>query len=352
MVGLCRCCASLKKPDLLVTIQNESDEICQKLEKCCQLFIRVRDSLPKVVCHECLECLDNSYKFYVKVNEAQETLEAFYPQTLPKDDIEVPVQIDANISEKSLVESTSLEKEELKDQEATSEEKCPRLKSDAALDNAQNSVEHSFILIDNTDLSQNVLGHEKEIPVANVDGNEKVTKAVAIAPREEGRSQKRKNCPTKRLLYKKIQKRTNNAAVSPSKLLETHPFSNEDNKYLEEVYTLLGMTKDDISDESAQVLAREVVEVHGDKEEVRVEKQHKNNDVERYILTAEGVFEKEHSDKDIKFQKNAAEKELTEQPTNEALRIISVEEVSDHLTNEKDILKEVCKISIFCLLKN
>uniref|UniRef100_A0A1I8PTT5 Protein krueppel n=1 Tax=Stomoxys calcitrans TaxID=35570 RepID=A0A1I8PTT5_STOCA len=80
MIGLCRLCASLKKPELLVAITEES-EIGLKLEKCCQLCINMKDALPRSVCQECLNCLNLSYKFYNKVKEAQETLEAFYPTT-------------------------------------------------------------------------------------------------------------------------------------------------------------------------------------------------------------------------------------------------------------------------------
>ncbi|TMW52277.1 hypothetical protein DOY81_002610 [Sarcophaga bullata] len=80
-VGLCRLCASLRKADVLTTIKDESNETCEKLRHCCQLDIKIKDVLPKSICQECLNNLNISYKFYLKVKEAQETLQALYPSS-------------------------------------------------------------------------------------------------------------------------------------------------------------------------------------------------------------------------------------------------------------------------------
>ncbi|KNC34187.1 hypothetical protein FF38_10125 [Lucilia cuprina] len=74
--NLCRLCASLRKMDFLVSI---TAEICEKLQKCCQLNINKQDALPKTICQECLGNLNKSHKFFIKVTEAQETLQALYP---------------------------------------------------------------------------------------------------------------------------------------------------------------------------------------------------------------------------------------------------------------------------------
>lgn len=79
MVGLCRLCASFRKMNVLIAINDESNDICQKLRKCCQLDIKLNDALPKSVCQECLENLNVSHKFYVKVQESQETLQTLFP---------------------------------------------------------------------------------------------------------------------------------------------------------------------------------------------------------------------------------------------------------------------------------
>ncbi|XP_061391890.1 zinc finger protein 3 homolog [Musca vetustissima] len=79
MIYLCRLCASLKKPDHLITINDETNDICQKAKECCQVHIRMQDLKPKQVCQECVESLNDYYKFYIKVKEAQEALETIYP---------------------------------------------------------------------------------------------------------------------------------------------------------------------------------------------------------------------------------------------------------------------------------
>lgn len=79
MVGLCRLCASLRKTDVLITIKDNSNEICDQLLKCCQLDIMMEDGLPKSICRECIANLNISHKFYMKVQEAQDTLQALYP---------------------------------------------------------------------------------------------------------------------------------------------------------------------------------------------------------------------------------------------------------------------------------
>lgn len=81
MVGLCRLCASLRKMDALISIQDDTNEICQKLRQCCQLRIHMQDALPKSLCQECLENLNSSHKFYMKVKDAQETLQTLFPST-------------------------------------------------------------------------------------------------------------------------------------------------------------------------------------------------------------------------------------------------------------------------------
>ncbi|XP_005185360.1 zinc finger and BTB domain-containing protein 17 [Musca domestica] len=79
MIYLCRLCASLKKPDYLVTINDETNDICQKAKVCCQVEIKMKDPKPKQICRECVESLNDCYKFYMKVKDAQEALETIYP---------------------------------------------------------------------------------------------------------------------------------------------------------------------------------------------------------------------------------------------------------------------------------
>lgn len=88
MVGLCRLCASLRKADVLTIIKDENSETCEKLRQCCRLDIKIKDTLPKSICQECLDNLNISYKFYLKVKEAQETLHALYPSSTPTEDRE------------------------------------------------------------------------------------------------------------------------------------------------------------------------------------------------------------------------------------------------------------------------
>lgn len=80
IVGICRLCATVKKVNSFLTIQQEDHEVCQKLSKCFQIKIEISDSLPKCICHECIQCLNQSFDFYTKIYESQESLSALFPK--------------------------------------------------------------------------------------------------------------------------------------------------------------------------------------------------------------------------------------------------------------------------------
>lgn len=86
MAEICRLCATLRKDEHLVKIEDSNHEICQKLRECFQFEIRIEDALPKCVCHNCVEALQQAFVFYTKVRDAQESLAVFYPSPTKNDD--------------------------------------------------------------------------------------------------------------------------------------------------------------------------------------------------------------------------------------------------------------------------
>ncbi|KAM7362690.1 uncharacterized protein ACRADG_013268 [Cochliomyia hominivorax] len=160
MVGLCRLCASLRKKDVLTTIKDESSEICEKIRKCCQIDIKMQDGLPKSICQECVENLNNSYKFYNKVKEAQETLETLYPTP----EVHGDKQKQITETQPSLLETLSVAKENFKKrkQSAVEEEivKLARIDENQTEDNRQMAKENK---LETSQVKENDAKKSKEV---------------------------------------------------------------------------------------------------------------------------------------------------------------------------------------------
>ncbi|XP_050316907.1 zinc finger protein 485-like [Bactrocera neohumeralis] len=72
MVGLCRLCAAVRKKDMLIPMNLD---ICQKVRECFGIeMCNSGDKLPKCACGICLETLQNTFSFFQKVKESQESL--------------------------------------------------------------------------------------------------------------------------------------------------------------------------------------------------------------------------------------------------------------------------------------
>ncbi|XP_036328092.1 zinc finger protein 665-like isoform X2 [Rhagoletis pomonella] len=79
MVGLCRLCAAVRKTDMLIPM---SVDVCQKLRQCFAMeMCQPEDKLPRRACANCIEALQNSFTFFKKLQEAQETLALLFDES-------------------------------------------------------------------------------------------------------------------------------------------------------------------------------------------------------------------------------------------------------------------------------
>ncbi|XP_037814425.1 uncharacterized protein LOC119605404 [Lucilia sericata] len=202
MVDLCRLCASLRKIDVLVSIKDESNEICEKLRKCFQLNIKMQDALPKTICQECMGNLNKLHKFYIKVTEAQETLQALYPN------ITTPEESNKNLesAQTSLVKTLSAIKEN------------PRKR------NSSQQKEDKVKFIKETDIQEI---EKTEIPLKQI----KLEKCITVKTNYSIKESKSKNSPENLLqeVYNMLDMTKEEAMMESSyEILETIEENAED----------------------------------------------------------------------------------------------------------------------------
>lgn len=242
MVGLCRLCASLKKSDLLINIQDESDEMCEKLQKCCGVCIEMSDTMPKSVCQLCLDQLDVCYGFYAKVQEAQEMLRTLFPSKQAERDIghvvplqkktlthelkpTTPMEIMDNKERHTTVDNIKMEQDNVEVQETlkvlyTSQQKNKRNNSDGSPNTSKQNTTAK-----GTKTKEPVMTQKKSL------GKIKMEKEIVE--------------------QSKLQSGNRDLTITISNVIsEVEDASSGDNDgYLQEVYNILGMTNVDEADQ-------------------------------------------------------------------------------------------------------
>lgn len=312
MVGLCRLCASLRKADALTSIKDESSETCEKLRHCCQLDIKIKDALPKSVCQECLDNLNRSYKFYLKVKEAQETLQALYPTSVPAIESE---DVEENRSA-ALVTNLTI---------ANKKHKKTKLNT-GAQDKIKNSKEpaNKKSKPDQCVLQVNTIKLEKV-----------VTKALSNSSKE---SQSKQN-------------------VSSSK-----EGTSDNLNYLEEVYNMLDLAKEEvILDSSYEIL--ETIEDTNDSNEIVLDIENENtsyenseNDKQRqFTEEANDLFEENYSESlenTVSVKKSLVISENESNKLNLELEYIEDEDNDDEISirSDKNKFSQVKVIFFFLVI--
>ncbi|XP_037942699.1 zinc finger protein 107-like [Teleopsis dalmanni] len=79
----CRLCATLRKKDLFSQL---TEELCDKVNQSIKIKIILVDNLSKSICEDCINDVQQVFKFYTKVNEAQELLGNLFLPTYATED--------------------------------------------------------------------------------------------------------------------------------------------------------------------------------------------------------------------------------------------------------------------------
>ncbi|XP_073819712.1 uncharacterized protein [Musca autumnalis] len=271
MIYLCRLCASLKKPDHLTTINDETNDLCQKAKVCCQVFIRMQDPKPKQICQECVESLNHCYKFYVKVKDAQEALETIYPT--PADDNEEV----GNVTVENVVESRKDPEEEkpVKETEKPKQNLAERYREVV-------KEENEFKTCPGRRSKDNVKSRKSIKPERISDRRAKVEKEIPASLHHPAALPKERDV-----------------------VVQNEPITNEDeNEYLDEVYTILGMENDTDNDTEQlqlQNISNNNENINDEDVVDEVEEHQLDNS---YVEAAELIDDEEDQDIDMSVENN------------------------------------------------
>uniref|UniRef100_A0A336MB37 CSON014582 protein n=1 Tax=Culicoides sonorensis TaxID=179676 RepID=A0A336MB37_CULSO len=84
--SICRFCMSQESS--MISIFDSNREITEKAKICLNIEIQVDDTLPKVLCEECVNILDGYYQFSLQCQRTEKLLKELHDNSLPDDKVE------------------------------------------------------------------------------------------------------------------------------------------------------------------------------------------------------------------------------------------------------------------------